>query len=41
MAIYANGKTGVITHTCEMCEKIITEEDYDFCDICPECLDEE
>ena len=22
---------------CEMCERQMTEEDYDFCDICDEC----
>jgi len=41
MAIYANGKTGAITYTCETCENIMVEKDYDFCDICPDCLDGE
>ena len=26
--------------TCEFCEKDISQEEYDFCDICPECRDE-
>ena len=26
--------------TCEFCEKEISQEEYDFCDICPECRDE-
>ena len=25
---------------CEMCEKTMTEKDHDFCDICPECLED-
>ena len=25
---------------CEMCGAEMTEEQYDFCDICPECLEE-
>ena len=25
---------------CEMCEKTMTEQDHDFCDICPECLED-
>ena len=24
-------------YICEMCEKSMTEEDHDFCDICDEC----
>jgi len=24
---------------CEICEKDMSEEEYDFCDICPECRD--
>lgn len=27
--------------TCEMCNKEISQEEYDFCDICPDCRDEE
>ena len=41
MAIYANGKTGAITYTCEMCANKMTEEDHDYCDICPGCLEGE
>ena len=26
---------------CEMCNKEISQEEYDFCDICPECRDNE
>lgn len=26
---------------CEMCGAEMTEEQYDFCDICPDCRDEE
>jgi len=26
---------------CEMCNKIMNQEDYDYCDICGDCLDEE
>jgi hypothetical protein len=25
---------------CEFCEKNMEIEDYDFCDICPDCLEE-
>lgn len=25
---------------CEFCGKNMTEEEYDFCDICPDCRDE-
>ena len=25
---------------CEFCGKEMTEEEYDFCDICPDCRDE-
>jgi len=25
---------------CEFCNKLMKKEDYEFCDICPECLDE-
>ena len=39
MAIYSNGKTGEMTFTCEMCGHKISEEEYDFCDICPDCRD--
>ena len=24
-------------YRCEMCDKIITEEEHDFCDVCGEC----
>ena len=24
---------------CEMCDEGMTEEEYDFCDICPKCRD--
>ncbi len=24
---------------CEMCGKSVSEEEYDFCDICPDCRD--
>jgi len=24
---------------CEFCEKDMSEEEYDFCDICPDCRD--
>jgi uncharacterized CHY-type Zn-finger protein len=26
---------------CEMCNALMTEEEYNFCDICPECRDGE
>ena len=39
MAIYANGNTSDITYTCEMCDKTVSQEEHDFCDICPDCLD--
>jgi uncharacterized CHY-type Zn-finger protein len=26
---------------CEMCNEEMSQEEYDFCDICPECRDEE
>tara|TARA_R110000782_G_scaffold8381_2_gene27421 strand:+ start:274 stop:408 length:135 start_codon:yes stop_codon:yes gene_type:complete len=26
--------------TCEFCAKTMTEEEHDFCDICPDCRDE-
>ena len=26
---------------CEMCNEEISQEEYDFCDICPECRDKE
>ena len=26
---------------CEFCERDMSEEEYDFCDICPNCRDEE
>ena len=41
MAIYSNGKTGEMTFTCEMCGEVMTKCDFDYCDICPECLDGE
>lgn len=25
---------------CEFCNKPMKKEDYEFCDICPDCLDE-
>jgi uncharacterized CHY-type Zn-finger protein len=25
---------------CEMCAEEMSQEDYDFCDICPKCLEE-
>lgn len=25
---------------CEMCGKTMTQEEHDFCDICPDCRDE-
>ncbi len=27
-------------YKCEMCNKNMTEEDYNFCDICDECREE-
>jgi len=41
MATFYNGKTGVETNTCEMCGEVMTNCDFDYCDICPECLDGE
>lgn len=26
---------------CEMCGQEVSQEEYDFCDICPDCRDEE
>ena len=26
---------------CEFCERDMSEEEYDFCDICPDCRDGE
>ena len=26
---------------CEMCGEVMTKCDFDYCDICPECLNEE
>ena len=26
---------------CEMCGHCISQEEYEFCDICPDCRDEE
>jgi Zn finger protein HypA/HybF involved in hydrogenase expression len=26
---------------CEMCGRPMSEDDHDFCDICPNCLEEE
>ena len=26
---------------CEMCNEVMTKCDFDYCDICAECLDEE
>jgi Zn finger protein HypA/HybF involved in hydrogenase expression len=40
MAIYSNGKTGEMTFTCEICTEEMSEEDHDYCDICPKCLEE-
>jgi rRNA maturation endonuclease Nob1 len=28
-------------YNCEFCEKQMTEEDYSFCDICGDCLEEQ
>ena len=28
-------------YKCEICGKDMTKEDHEFCDICPDCLDEE
>ena len=28
-------------YKCEFCHKDMTEEEYNFCDICPDCIDEE
>ena len=25
---------------CEMCNEEMSQEDYDYCDICPKCLEE-
>ena len=25
---------------CEFCDRVMTEEEHDFCDICPDCRDE-
>ena len=25
---------------CEMCAEEMSQEDYDYCDICPKCLEE-
>ncbi len=27
-------------YNCEFCDKEMTEEEYNFCDICPDCRDE-
>ena len=27
-------------YVCELCAEEMTEEDHDFCDICPKCLEE-
>mgnify|MGYP000738716000 FL=1 len=24
---------------CEMCQEVMTKCDFDYCDICPDCLD--
>ena len=26
---------------CEKCREVMTKCDFDYCDMCPECLDEE
>jgi|TARA_B110000211_G_C13886448_1_gene467519 hypothetical protein len=26
---------------CEMCQEVMTKCDFDYCDICPDCLDED
>ena len=26
---------------CEMCGEVMTKCDFDYCDICPECLEEQ
>jgi len=26
---------------CEMCQEVMTKCDFDYCDICPDCLDGE
>ena len=26
---------------CEMCNQEVSQEEYDFCEICPDCRDEE
>ena len=36
---WASTNTGF--YKCEMCGNDITKEDYEFCDICQDCLDEE
>jgi len=36
---WASTNTGF--YKCEICGNDITKEDYEFCDICPDCLDEE
>ena len=29
-----------VPNRCELCERGMTEEDHDFCDICDDCRDE-
>ena len=29
------------TLSCEMCGEVMTRDDYDYCDICPDCLENE
>jgi uncharacterized CHY-type Zn-finger protein len=36
---WASVNTG--PYQCEMCGKDMSQKDYDYCDICPNCLDEE
>jgi hypothetical protein len=35
MGTFINGDT------CEMCGEVMTTCDHNYCDICPECLEEE
>lgn len=29
-----------MTEQCEMCNEVMTKCDFNYCDICPDCLDE-
>tara|TARA_R110000824_G_scaffold72494_7_gene184948 strand:- start:1674 stop:1787 length:114 start_codon:yes stop_codon:yes gene_type:complete len=29
-----------LTYYCEMCDEEMSSEEYNFCDICPDCRDE-